>query len=40
MTPSNPMRRLDPKDAQIQARVLALKHTEPGELTKIIEEVG
>jgi type III restriction enzyme len=34
------LRRLDLKDAQIQARVLALKDTEPGELTKIIDEIG
>ena len=33
-------RRLDLKDAQTQAWVMALKDTEPGELTKIIEEVG
>jgi hypothetical protein len=31
---------LNLKDAQIQARVSALKDTEPGELTQIIEEVG
>ena len=37
---SGHLRRLDLKDKKIQAKVNALKDTEPGELTKIFEELG